>query len=207
MNVIPRRSALLAGLLLLAFGRFSLAEEIHLDRYRVLGELPSGAKILIKRFGTEETNFGPLKKKRQQETADNMKVTAPLTLQQTIVQRLGEGGAFADVAAWEEGELPADAVLIEGSFTVLNPGNRNKRYWVGLGAGKAKVCVEGRVVDDAGELLGTFGDCRSGTGMMAFTGGRSEGMMSNDLYRCGFNVADFLSAWGQGTLPAPAKVK
>ena len=97
-------------------------------------------------------------------------------------------------------------MLLEGEFTVLNPGNRNKRYWVGMGAGKSKVCVAGRVVTAGGEVLGRFSDCRSGSGMMAFTGGRSEGMMSNDVFRCAVNIADFLGAWATGRLPKRTKV-
>ena len=71
----------------------------------------------------------------------------------------------------------------------------------------SKVCVDGRVVTAAGELLGEFADCRSGTGMMAFTGGRAEGMMSNDIYRGAVNIGDFLSTWAAGQLPAPIKAK
>ena len=197
----------IAGLLFLGSGGASIADEVKLDSYRVLGDLPAGSQILVKAFGTENTHFGKLKKERQKETAENMKAVAPVSLQQSLIQHLTTEGAFSEVAAYEEGELPANAVLVEGEFTILNPGNRNKRYFVGAGAGKSKVCVDGRVVTAAGELLGEFADCRSGTGMMAFTGGRAEGMMSNDIYRGAVNIGDFLSTWAAGQLPAPIKAK
>ncbi len=199
--------ALLAGLVFLGFGAVSIAEEVKLDSYRVLGDLPAGSQVLVKAFGTENTHFGKLNKERQKETAANMKAVAPVSLQQSLIQHLTSEGAFSEVAAYEEGEPPANAVLVEGEFTILNPGNRNKRYFIGAGAGKSKVCVEGRVVTAAGELLGEFADCRSGTGMMAFTGGRAEGMMSNDVYRGAVNIGDFLSTWAAGQLPTRIKAK
>ena len=202
-----RAVALIGGLLLLATGGATLAEEVKLDSYRVLADLPAGSQILVKLFGTDEADFGKLKKERQQETAENMKAVAPVSLQQSLVQHLTTAGTFSKVAAYADGELPENAVVVEGSFTTLNPGNRTKRYLVGAGAGKSKVCVEGRVLTGAGELLGEFADCRSGTGMMAFTGGRAEGMMSNDIYKCAVNIGGFLSAWATGQLPARTKAK
>ncbi len=203
----PWRVGVLAGLLLLPLGSWARADQVKLDSYRVLSDLPTESTLLVKAFSTDHTEFGKLKKERQRETAENMKSVAPLSLQQSIVQRLTTEGPFSQVAAFAEGELAASAVLVEGEFTLLDPGNRNKRYWVGLGAGKSKVCIEGRVVRGDGELLATFADCRSGSGMMAFTGGRSEGMMSNDVFKCAVNIADFLSAWATGQLPARTKVQ
>ena len=197
----------LAVLLLIVLASRARAEEVKLDSYRVLGDLERGAVVLVKTFGTENTDFGKLNKERQRETAENMKSVAPLSLQQSIVQRLSSEGPFSQVAAFSEEAANADAVLIEGEFVVLNPGNRNKRYWVGMGAGKSKVCVEGRVVTGSGELLGSFSDCRSGSGMMAFSGGRSEGMMSNDVFRCAVNIADFMALWARGGLPAKTKTQ
>ena len=202
-----RAAALIAGLGFLSFGGASIADEVKLDSYRVLGDLPAESQILVKVFGTDNTHFGKLKKERQKETAENMKAVAPVSMQRSLVQHLTTEGAFREVAAYEEAEPAANAVLVEGEFTILNPGNRNKRYFVGAGAGKSKVCVEGRVVTASGELLGEFADCRSGTGMMAFTGGRAEGMMSNDVYKCAVNIGGFLSTWAAGQLPAQAKVK
>lgn len=202
-----RAAAVIAVLALLGFTEASIADEVKLDSYRVLADLPADSQILVKAFGTDNADFGKLKKERQQETAENMTAVAPVSLQQSLIQSLTSAGTFAGVAAHEEGELPANAVLVEGEFTTLNPGNRNKRYLVGAGAGKSKVCVEGRVITAAGELLGEFADCRSGTGMMAFTGGRAEGMMSNDVYRCAVNIGGFLSTWAGGRLPARSKGK
>jgi hypothetical protein len=199
-------AAALAGLLLV-LASSAFGDEIKLDSYRVLGDLQPESAILVKVFGTDNADFGKLKKERQKETAENMKSVAPLSLQQSLVQRLTSEGPFGEVAAHSEGEPAADAIVVEGEFTMLNPGNRNKRYWVGAGAGKSKVCVEGRVSTAGGELLGTFADCRSGSGMLAFTGGRAEGMMSNDVFKCAVNIADFLSTWAAGQLPARTKVK
>ena len=122
-----------------------------------------------------------------------------------FVARLKERAVFPSVAVLEEGaELPAGALLVEGDFTKLNPGSRGKRYWVGMGAGKSKICIAGRVVSAAGDVLATFEHCRSGT--MGWFGGRAEGMMATDVHQTAFHLADFMAAWATASPPIPTRV-
>ena len=186
----------------------AIAAEIKLDSYRVnQSQASADAKVLVRAFDSTEADLGKQKKERQKETAKNMQTMAPIAFRAALVQRLSEAGGFAEVLALDEGEIPANSLVVEGRFTVLNPGNRAKRYWGGFGAGKAKVCIEGRVLNPEGEELATFADCRSGTGMLSFAGGKAEGMMSNDVYKAAFNSAEFLSLWAKDQLPATSKTK
>ena len=43
--------------------------------------------------------------------------------------------------------------------------------------------------------------------MFSFGGGKSEGMMSNDVYKAAFNTAEFMALWAKGQLPATTKTK
>jgi hypothetical protein len=184
------------------------AAEVKIDAYEVQqSQAPADSTVLVRAFDSSEADLGKQKKKRQQETAQNMQTMAPIAFREALVQRLSEAGTYAEVRALDEGEVAPNSLVVEGRFTVLNPGNRAKRYWGGFGAGKAKVCVEGRVVDAEGVELATFSDCRSGTGMFSFAGGKAEGMMSNDVYKAAFNTAEFLSLWAKGQLPSTVKTK
>jgi hypothetical protein len=192
----------LVAVLLVALGGAGAAlakEAVKVDTYQVFAANDSSASVLlVKPFTLDNTDFGKMKKKRQQEVVDNMSQIAPLAFKQVLIQKLSEMGGFSKVAEYEDGEVPESALVVEGEFTVLNPGSRGKRFWVGMGAGKSKTCVSGHVVTVAGEQRVTFEDCRSGTGMWSFAGGRTEGMMSNDIYLSAINLAEFIGAWVQG---------
>jgi len=198
----------LVGTLTLSASVAAVAAEVKIDSYRVEDSTaPAGVTVLVKSFDASGADLGKQKKDRQRETAQNMQTMAPVAFRDALVQRLSESGAFAGVRAFGDGEVPEDALVVDGRFTVLNPGNRAKRYWGGFGAGKSKVCIEGRVVDANGSELATFSDCRSGTGMFSFGGGKAEGMMSNDVYNSAFNAAEFLALWARGELPATTKTQ
>jgi len=186
-----------------------LAAEVKLDSYRVSRDTaPAGSTVRVRTFDASEADLGKQQKERHKEIARNMQLIAPIAFREALIQRLSESGAYASVAALDDDEAnPEEGLLVEGRFTQLNPGSRTKRYMVGFGAGKARVCIEGRVLDAAGNELAVFNDCRSGTGMVSFVGGKAEGMMSNDVYKAAFNVADFLAQWAKGELPSGAKAK
>ena len=176
------------------------ASEIKVDRYEVKSSsVPAGATVLFKDFSVENTDFGKMKKDKQKETVSVMKDTAPMAFREAFVRRLSENAPFAAVEVHEGGDVPAGSLLVEGEFTALNPGSRGKRYLVGMGAGRSKICIAGHVVDADGEELVKFEDCRSGN--LGWFGGRSEGMMSQDVYQSAQNLANFLTAWVKQELP------
>ena len=70
---------------------------------------------------------------------------APGVLADEFVAKLKPMGPFTDVAVQTDGAAPADAIIVEGVFREMDPGSRAKRAFVGYGAGKSGVMVEGTV--------------------------------------------------------------
>jgi len=169
------------------------------DRGQVLAAPLSGAKLVIKQFSTENADFGTAKKKakkKAQDVAEQMEATAPPALAQSIVNHLEDENVFESVSLYRDGEDLEDAMVLEGEFTVLNPGSRGKRYWVGMGAGRSRICVNGHVAGPGCETLLTFDHCRSGA--MGWFGGRAEGMMFTDVAGTAEKITAFLEGWGAG---------
>jgi hypothetical protein len=201
---VPMLLAMVVGAMLVAPAG---AEEIKIDRYEVTDtSVSTGRAIVFRDFSVENTDFGKMKKQTQREAAETMRNTAPLAFREAFKRQLAESGAFSDVEVLEEGaDVPEGALVVEGEFTELNPGSRAKRYMVGMGAGRSKICIAGRVLESTGETLVKFEDCRSGA--MGWFGGRSEGMMSQDVYLSAQNLANFVTAWVNHTLPRMATDK
>ena len=61
-------------------------------------------------------------------------------------------------AAMAEAQPAASRVLIvRGKVTLLEPGSRAKRMWIGYGAGSSRAAIEGEIVDgQTGEVLVRF---------------------------------------------------
>lgn len=193
---------ILTGVLSLAFaGLCQAAQGYVLDRYEVKSAAVSpGSPILIGDFSTENTDFGKLKKAKQKETAAMMRRAAPSAFGESLKNRLAESGAFGEIGDYDGGEVPPGSLLLEGEFTVLNPGNRAKRYWAMGAAGKSRTCFLGRVLDADGEEVVTFEDCRTGAGLWTM-GGSSSGLMMADLDHAAEALTTVLAAWARGTLP------
>jgi hypothetical protein len=190
------------GILSLAFGGLCQASEGYvLDQYEVKSAtVSSGSPILIKDFSTENTYFGKLKKEKQKETAAMMKRAAPSAFTESLKSRLDESGVFGEIGDYDDGEVTEGSLLIEGEFTVLNPGNRAARYWSsGLG-GKSEICFVGRVLNADGAKAVTFEDCRNGIGFWS-VGGESSGLMMADLDHAAEALTTVLAAWVRGELP------
>ena len=58
--------------------------------------------------------------------------------------------------------------------------------------------MHGRLADARGDVLVELDHCRSGTGAWSFVGGRSEGMMVNDLAGTAEKISLFLADWAAG---------
>jgi len=190
------------AVLSLAFGGLCQAsDEYVLDRYEVKSAAVSpGAPFLIGSFSTENTDFGPLKKEVQKETAAMMKRAAPSAFGESLRSRLDESDAFGEIVEYDGGEVPEGSLMIEGEFTVLNPGNRAKRYWAMGAAGKSRICFAGRVLDSDGAEAVTFEDCRTGAGLWT-VGGNSAGLMMADIDHAAEALTTVLVAWVRGMLP------
>lgn len=190
------------GALIFAFaGLCQAAEEYVLDRYEVKSAAASSnSPVLIKDFSTENTDFGKLKKEKQKETASMMNRAAPSAFTESLKTRLDESGAFGKIGEYSDDAVAEGSLVIEGEFTVLNPGNRAKRYWAMGAAGKSKICFAGRVLDAGGAEMVTFEDCRTGIGFWT-VGGNSAGLMMADLDHAAEALAQVLAAWARGELP------
>ena len=155
--------------------------------------------VRIRPFSTEDADLGTGAKKNKpkyQQIAKEMQETAPGLLQTGLIQNLKELG-FVDVEPVDGAQpIPEECYVIEGEFTVLNPGSQAKRYWAGFGAGKSRVCSTGRVVDAEGNLLLEFDHCRHEA--MGLFGGESEGQMAKDSHATGAHLAEFMAKWADG---------
>jgi hypothetical protein len=63
----------------------------------------------------------------------------------------------------------------------------------GFGAGESKVCVIGRIDDEAGKMVGEFSHCQKGLGW-----GKSDNQMESSAARVGDSIAMFLTQWADG---------
>ena len=165
--------------------------------------LPRDVTFVVERFGVDHADLGSAEKPgktKAQATADIMKESAPTILQDALVKTLSSAGTFATVVEAGAEAPPEGAVRLAGEFTVLNPGSKGKRFWVGMGAGQSRVCIEARVIGADGKDLGTLRNCRSGTGSWSFVGGKADAMMTTDVVGTAEHVADFLAAWTKGQL-------
>lgn len=85
----------------------------------------------------------------------------------------------------------AGVLLIRAKVTVMDPGSRAARYWVGFGAGAARTEIEAEIIDTkTGETLLRFTQQRR-SGVGAY-GGDYEELMQRNLNTIGEDVAHML---------------
>jgi hypothetical protein len=123
-------------------------------------KLPASNHVVIRRFSATDADIVNGEKKDETKT---MQADGPRMLADRFVVKLKELGPFTDVSILEPDVAPpADALVVEGKFTELDPGSRAKRYFAGFGAGKSGVTISGSV-------KATDGTCsrRSSTGARA----------------------------------------
>lgn len=104
-------------------------------------------------------------------------------------------GPFTSVRL-DDPAASSSTIVIEGSFSKLDPGSRAKRYFVGFGAGKTTVEVLGTVRESEDKTLATFVQRRHGATGIA--GGDSRDKMIEDSGSIGEDIAKFLSVWAKG---------
>ena len=161
-----------------------------LDKSKIYAkDLSKNSAIHVHLFSTSEANLG---NQKFRDTANAMAKSAPHLLATDVVGALRNSG-FTTVSLDEtEGEPSEDALNLTGRFTQLNPGSQNLRVWIGFGAGKSKVCIEGELKDKSGAKLADFSDCRSGLGW-----GSSAPQGDRGAEILGEEIARFLTDWAE----------
>jgi hypothetical protein len=160
------------------------------------GSISIDQPVRIRLFDSTNADVGKTGEKKYAHVATMMKLTAPTSLMRQLIVDLKAGG-FQDVSELAEGDdNPENAIVIEGEFTMLNPGSKAKRYWAGMGAGKSKTCVKGQVLDAGGEVLIDFDHCRIGA--IGLFGGDAAKQMTTDAMRTGTRLGRFLVECAHG---------
>ncbi len=171
-----------------------------LDEIRLYGAIPPAQStgIGIRPFSATDADLaeGGQTGELPKETKD-LQERGPRLLQTQLVATLKDQAAFSAVSALTaDAPPPAGALVVEGKFTLLDPGSRAKRYFVGFGAGKSGVQVAGSVKGADGKIIATFVHKR--IGVMGVYGGDSTGKLQSDAASIGEDIAKFLSAWAKG---------
>lgn len=153
-------------------------------------KLPESKTVVIRPFSATDADITEGEKK---DETKKMQPLAPGILADEFVKALKPLGPFSDVTVQNDDSAPAGAIVIEGKFKEMDPGSRAKRYFVGYGAGKSGVKVEGTVKGPDGTVLATFTQRR--VGVMGVGGGDSMDKLRNDTKTIGEDIAKFLNAW------------
>src|SRR5438132_4810005 len=115
-----------------------------LDEIRIYlsAPAPNSTSIAMRLFSATDADLaaGGQKGELPKETKD-LQDRGPRLLAASFVAKLKELGGFKDVTSTEGGAVPGGTLGVEGKFTMLDPGSRAKRYFVGFGAGKSVVSV------------------------------------------------------------------
>lgn len=151
---------------------------------------PAATQVVMIPFTADE------RVKADNDDTKKMLVDGPGMLAEHFSARLKELGPYTAVAAGAAGATPADALVVDGKFTEMDPGSRTARYLVGFGAGKSGVTVEGALKSGDGKVLATFQQRR--VGVMGVAGGNSLDKLKSDTRDIGQDIAKFLSAWATG---------
>jgi hypothetical protein len=159
------------------------------------------AVIVVRAFDASEADLGTGAEggnEKLVEAAKEMQANAPEILAEAMVKELKALEYFAGVLL-DSGNAPAEnTILLEGRFTVLNPGSRTKRYFVGFGAGKEQFEIEGVIKSPAGAILIEFRHDRGA--VMGVAGGDYQKKMAAGMEHFGKDIAAFLYAWSRGEL-------
>lgn len=111
--------------------------------------------------------------------------------QDELVARIRKTGVFQQVAKAGSGETPS--LIFRVFVTALDPGSQAMRFWVGMGAGSARVEMEGEALDPStNESLFRFADARAGDDIAGVFG--SEDLMDDDLSAQAKKIAEVFAA-------------
>ncbi|MCX7805242.1 MAG: DUF4410 domain-containing protein [Planctomycetota bacterium] len=133
------------------------------------GTISSGNPIYVKDFDASKTVFkGEYSDDPNKVEAERKEV--PKIMSAVLVSDLcGKGFAAKEFA----GDVPGDAIVVTGEVIEINHGSGHLRFWVGMGAGAARMSVLVRIyrAGTPGATLGQFD-------VIASTAWRGEGVFS-----------------------------
>jgi uncharacterized protein DUF4410 len=172
-------------------------EDGVLDEIALYAQQPgtTAATPVVIRFTATDSDLGTGGeggKDKRREEAKTIQEQGPKMLADAFAAKLKELGPYTNISS---GEAAADALVIEGKFTTIDPGSRAKRYFVGFGAGKSVVEVSG-TVKMGDKIVATFKQKR--LGVMGNAGGDSLDKLSKDTRKIGEDIAAFVSRWTKG---------
>jgi curli biogenesis system outer membrane secretion channel CsgG len=102
---------------------------------------PRTSSVAIRSFSATDADIVQGEKK---DETKKLQTDGPRLLAEAFVTAVKESGAFTNVSVIESAaKPPADALIVEGKFTELDPGSRAKRYLVGFGSGKSRYLSKG----------------------------------------------------------------
>lgn len=188
-GIVPRPVALAAQGSPVQTVKGGILDEVKL----YTAKLPETKTVVMRPFSATDADLTEGEKK---DETKKMQPIAPGMLAEEFVKKLKPMGPFTDVAVLSADSAPADAIVVEGKFKEMDPGSRAKRYFVGYGAGKSGVMVEGTVKGPDGTVLATFNQRR--VGVMGVAGGDSVSKLQDDTKAIGEDIAKFLNAWATG---------
>ncbi|RMD62325.1 MAG: DUF4410 domain-containing protein [Alphaproteobacteria bacterium] len=120
-----------------------------------------------------------------------------------LVDKLHEAGLFTQVSDTVPETLPESAILVSGTVTEVDKGNKALRFLIGFGAGRARVEGNFAIADKSG-VLARF------TSAKAYSGGAGIGgidMMDMDelMTALGEVTAESIIRWSKGESLEPPK--
>jgi len=129
------------------------------------------------------------------EEADMVERVAKVVASATEPFLLGVKKGFPDATIAKSASAPG-TLIVRGKVTVLDPGSRAKRMWVGYGAGAARTAIDGEIVDaKSGEVLVRFTQERR-SGIERFGRGSSyEEIMNRNLTAIGEDAANIIKSF------------
>ncbi|MBT0654373.1 DUF4410 domain-containing protein [Geomobilimonas luticola] len=188
---------LLVGMAFLVAAAPVLAEEKPLAKPDVLTEeevftsqkLSSYDTIVIRDLkleGAELTNIDD----EEMPKFEAMKPMLARTVTDSLEMELKLRKLFKTIL--KNGTPQGKAIILEGSFTEFNGGNRAARFWVGFGAGKTYLKVKGQLIDaETGKQLATFEDRETGYKGVASLES-FDGLFPHQAKSLGENIANFI---------------
>jgi Domain of unknown function (DUF4410) len=165
-----------------------------LDRIELFVEQPplaASSVVTIKPFTTDAAKLGTgvSGTKEQQQAAQALRTEAPKEFEAAFMKALTAGGLFKGVVRDGTGDI-----VVEGSFTDMNPGSPPNKSGV-LGE-RSVMAVSGTVRDGSGKLLARFEQRRLAATVVL--GADAAGKMRQDARNLGEDIAKFLKAWTSG---------
>ncbi len=148
-----------------------------------------GSTIYVKEFSVDDANLG---KSKHKDTAERLVSIIPHLFAIDLVEELRNDGFDAQLDSGEP--VPDGSLILAGRFSDLDPGSQSARVWIGFGAGRSRVCIEGEVTE-AQSVLGEFSHCRAGIGW-----GESDQQVAKNADRMAEQVAELFARWSSGDL-------